>query len=150
MKIFLLAVIFLCGSVLHGLAQSATVIAEQANLRGTPTTAGKVVERLSQNTVVELIKQKGPWFLVQAKDFAGWVHGDTLKVDGPLNLEVIDSNSLTVAPAPVYVAPQRPVERQQTTRTPSSSRTYIRGPRGGCYYYSASGNKVYVDRGLCN
>jgi hypothetical protein len=27
---------------------------------------------------------------------------------------------------------------------------YIRGPRGGCYYLSASGRKIYVDRGLCN
>lgn len=33
---------------------------------------------------------------------------------------------------------------------PSSSNGYIRGPRGGCYYLSGSGRKVYVDRGLCN
>ncbi|MBW3519513.1 hypothetical protein [Flavobacterium sp. NKUCC04_CG] len=32
----------------------------------------------------------------------------------------------------------------------SSSRSYTRGPRGGCYYISASGKKVYVDRSLCN
>lgn len=24
------------------------------------------------------------------------------------------------------------------------------GKRGGCYYYSGSGNKVYVDRAYCN
>lgn len=27
---------------------------------------------------------------------------------------------------------------------------YIRGPRGGCYTFSASGNKRYVDRSLCD
>jgi len=27
---------------------------------------------------------------------------------------------------------------------------YIRGPRGGCYTYTKSGNKRYVDRSLCN
>ncbi|WP_462248112.1 SH3 domain-containing protein [Ekhidna sp.] len=32
----------------------------------------------------------------------------------------------------------------------SLSRTYHRGPRGGCYYYSKTGKKVYVDRNLCN
>jgi hypothetical protein len=32
----------------------------------------------------------------------------------------------------------------------SSSGSYIRGPRGGCYTYSASGRKRYVDRSLCN
>lgn len=33
---------------------------------------------------------------------------------------------------------------------PSSSSGFIRGPRGGCYTYSASGRKRYVDRSLCN
>jgi len=32
----------------------------------------------------------------------------------------------------------------------SSSKYYIRGPRGGCYYVTASGRKQYVDRSLCN
>lgn len=31
----------------------------------------------------------------------------------------------------------------------SESRTYQRGPRGGCYYLSASGKKVYVDHSYC-
>ncbi len=31
-----------------------------------------------------------------------------------------------------------------------SSRQYIRGPRGGCYYINSNGNKTYVDRSLCN
>jgi hypothetical protein len=30
------------------------------------------------------------------------------------------------------------------------SRQLIRGPRGGCYYINESGNKVYVDRSLCD
>ncbi|NBA84856.1 hypothetical protein GVN16_03750 [Emticicia sp. CRIBPO] len=34
-------------------------------------------------------------------------------------------------------------------RVPASSRTYIRGPKGGCYYLSSGGNKEYVDRSLC-
>lgn len=31
-----------------------------------------------------------------------------------------------------------------------STRSYIRGPRGGCYYINSNGNKTYVARGLCN
>ncbi len=38
----------------------------------------------------------------------------------------------------------------QRSYTPSTDRGYIRGPRGGCYYYSGSGRKVYGDRSLCN
>ncbi len=30
-----------------------------------------------------------------------------------------------------------------------SSRTYRRGPRGGCYYINSNGNKTYVDRSKC-
>lgn len=38
----------------------------------------------------------------------------------------------------------------QTYRRPAASyRTYYRGPRGGCYYLTAGGSKVYVDRGEC-
>ncbi|UIR54788.1 hypothetical protein LZQ00_10920 [Sphingobacterium sp. SRCM116780] len=32
----------------------------------------------------------------------------------------------------------------------SSSRSYIRGPRGGCYYINGNGGKTYVDRSMCN
>ncbi|WP_299680904.1 hypothetical protein [uncultured Dokdonia sp.] len=32
----------------------------------------------------------------------------------------------------------------------SSSKRYIRGPRGGCYYINSNGNKTYVSRSLCN
>ncbi len=37
-----------------------------------------------------------------------------------------------------------------STRTDASGRTYITGPRGGCYYVSASGKKNYVDKSYCN
>lgn len=31
----------------------------------------------------------------------------------------------------------------------SAARSYYSGPRGGCYYLSAAGKKVYVDRSYC-
>lgn len=39
--------------------------------------------------------------------------------------------------------------RRTSARRSSASRVYHTGPRGGCYYYSASGRKNYVDRSLC-
>ncbi|MEM1336883.1 MAG: hypothetical protein AAGF96_03990 [Bacteroidota bacterium] len=36
------------------------------------------------------------------------------------------------------------------TKKYRSSRTYYRGPRGGCYYINSNGNKTYVARSLCN
>ena len=35
-------------------------------------------------------------------------------------------------------------------KTPASGGKYVRGPRGGCYYITPSGNKAYVDRSKCN
>ncbi|AIY12613.1 hypothetical protein [Cellulophaga baltica] len=32
----------------------------------------------------------------------------------------------------------------------SRSKSYYRGPRGGCYYINSKGNKSYVSRSLCN
>ncbi len=33
---------------------------------------------------------------------------------------------------------------------PRTTRRYIRGSRGGCYYINSNGNKTYVDRSICN
>ncbi|WP_109853325.1 hypothetical protein [Aquimarina sp. AU58] len=39
--------------------------------------------------------------------------------------------------------------RQKQYR-PKTTRTYYRGPRGGCYYINSNGNKTYVARSMCN
>lgn len=40
--------------------------------------------------------------------------------------------------------------KKETPKTTTvGNRTYITGPRGGCYYNNASGNKVYVDHSFC-
>lgn len=31
----------------------------------------------------------------------------------------------------------------------AQARTYILGPRGGCYYINRNGNRTYVDRSFC-
>ncbi|SIQ86623.1 hypothetical protein [Maribacter ulvicola] len=36
------------------------------------------------------------------------------------------------------------------TKRYRSSKSYYRGPRGGCYYINSNGNKSYVSRSLCN
>lgn len=130
----------------HG--QMATVIAEKANLRGTPSDKGKVVDKLQRGDEVEIVIDSGSgWYLVQAKDYAGWLHGNTIKLS--------EEKRFTL------VSPSQPVERETRPALPPSpiitapsrrsdpSRTYIRGPRGGCYYLNSKGNKTYVDRSLC-
>ncbi|MBX3266437.1 MAG: SH3 domain-containing protein [Acidobacteria bacterium] len=156
MRRVLFLIAFLLWVAATGWPQSAKVISENANLRGTPAASGKVVDTLPRATSVQVIKQAGSWFLVQAAEYVGWVHGNTIRLDAPLDISTADPSTLYSSPIavprepaptpPVYVAPQRTAP----ARTPSSDRTYIRGPRGGCYYYGSSGRKVYVDRSLCN
>lgn len=43
----------------------------------------------------------------------------------------------------------KPVNKVRNLKKNSNSRTYITGPRGGCYYIDASGKKTYVDKVLC-
>jgi hypothetical protein len=43
---------------------------------------------------------------------------------------------------PQYVAPSR--------SSTSGGNGYTRGPRGGCYTFSSSGKKRYVDRRMCD
>lgn len=58
-----------------------------------------------------------------------------------------DSQTSYQPPTPQpYVSP---TNSYSGNSTPTSG-GYIRGPRGGCYTYSASGNKRYVARSLCN
>lgn len=116
-------------------AQTATVIVENANLRGTPNSNGKIVDTVSEGAALQVLQQKNVWFLVQSTDFVGWIHGDTIKYSS----NAFGLTRSSPAPRPARVS-----------KPPASSGNYIRGPRGGCYYINGSGRKQYVDRGLCN
>lgn len=43
-----------------------------------------------------------------------------------------------------------PQSYQPSNKKNSGNSNYIRGPRGGCYTFTASGRKKYVDRSLCD
>lgn len=60
-----------------------------------------------------------------------------------LELEAKQQNKAESAePMQMYQAP--------TSNSNSRNNRLIRGPRGGCYTLTKSGNKRYVDRSLCN
>lgn len=58
-----------------------------------------------------------------------------------------EASNLVPAAGRASVIPRRIA--QPTSRLPMSSRSLIRGPRGGCYYLTAGGSRVYVDRSKC-
>lgn len=85
------------------------------------------------------IKRNGKWQVV------AW-QATTIPKPGPELNSGADSKS-TYKPVPLSLAESKNVTVPIIS---SSSKNYLKGPRGGCYYLNASGNKVYVDKGLCN
>lgn len=59
-------------------------------------------------------------------------------------------SSLPVEKRPRPETKDTPPVSSSDSNNKSSDRTYIRGPRGGCYYINSSGKKTYVDKSLCN
>lgn len=64
-----------------GNSKSATVISENANLRDTPATSGKVIQMVPEGASVEVIRQKGAWFYVSSSGQKGWLHGNMLRYE---------------------------------------------------------------------
>jgi hypothetical protein len=136
----------------------ARVISLSANLRDTPSVSSASTQEVAEDTLVKILDEKLPWYVVRVGNRVGWMHGDTLEF-----ISTRDSAPPTEQTvAPDYTPPTPPARRRQnlpetppdtggySRRRTGSDRTYITGPRGGCYYISGSGRKVYVDRSSCN
>lgn len=103
------------------------------NVRAQPNKHAAVVRTLSRGDQVTL----------GAKDANGWA---------PL-FDYAGRQTGFVYRASDLVRTQAPTARSTSgslRRSSADSRGYYTGPRGGCYTYSASGRKRYVDRSLCN
>ncbi len=130
----------------------ARVISQEANLRDAPSVIGESSEVIAEDTLVKVLDEKLPWYVVRVGNRVGWMHGNTIEfigVKAPIPPRLIN---------PLPPPTRRPLRRFNTeagyrqgpARSTSVEQGYIRGPRGGCYYISGSGRKVYVDRSLCN
>jgi len=86
------------------------------------------------------IKRKGRWQVV------AW---QSTIVPKPAPEVKTTSQSPSADSKPVIMAASLPPISQPPSNLTAESRTYRRGPRGGCYYLTSSGKKVYVDHGLC-
>jgi hypothetical protein len=103
------------------------------NVRSQPDKHAAVVRTLSRGDQVTL----------GSKDANGWA---------PL-FDYSGRQTGFVYRASDLVRTQAPTARSSggsSRRSGAESRGYYTGPRGGCYTYSASGRKRYVDRSLCS
>jgi hypothetical protein len=158
MKHRLLLVLVICSSSLTAPVNAQTpkyarVISPNANLRDTPSIVNGSEQEIVEGTIVKVLDEKLPWYVVRAGNRVGWMHGNTIefidpKVSAPTpqRPQAVDPDYAPSTPSVL----RRRSSTQTSTRISGESRGYITGPRGGCYYLSGSGRKVYVDRSLCN
>jgi hypothetical protein len=155
-KLTLVFLFLLAGAgLVDAQVRTATVISERANLRETLVHTGEVKQEVAIGASIKVLDRKGAWYVVRIDDSVGWMHGNTFRFGGGSGIRqpnpVLEEGEFPVPtadrPRPITLDS---VGSSDSGARSSSGRTFIRGPRGGCYYYSSSGRKVYVDRSLCN
>jgi len=117
-------------------------IHEPLNVRSKPSKQGATLRTLPRGTAVRLGPKDGNGW-APLYDYAGNADGYVYRASDAVRS---------------YPAPERPPTKPRarslssgsTRRSSAESRGYYTGPRGGCYTYSASGRKRYVDRSHCN
>lgn len=106
------------------------------NIRSQPSRAASVVRTLHAGDSVTVADPEDGWSAVLERgETTGYVSRTT--------------NSLRRS-RPDAIRPLLPSGRSRSRRGSSGSQVYHLGPRGGCYYYTGSGRKEYVDRSLCH
>jgi hypothetical protein len=108
------------------------------NVRAEPRQGASVVRTLHRGDYVQL----GP------KDANGWAR---LYSAGSPEGYVYRASELVQSQAPAVQAAMSAPRGSDggSRRSSAAGRVYHTGPRGGCYYYTGSGRKEYVDRSNC-
>jgi hypothetical protein len=152
MKLLIISALFMLTSAVVGQEtrpqnECVRVTASSATLRGRPSLTGKALDIVTKRTQLESIAKRNEWVLVQAEDYTGWIEAKWLE---PCNAGTV-SKTPVLGPSPAAAVPANPSPAVASTQSSSSeTRSYTKGPKGGCYYMSSSGRKVYVDHSLCN
>ncbi len=94
----------------------------------------------ASNEPVELVRQELP---ASTKPIVPAEQDKAPANSAPKN----DETAKSEIDVPAETEPSKP---HAEVKRNTAARNYTRGSRGGCYYLSASGNRVYVDRNLCN
>ncbi|HEX8392567.1 MAG TPA: SH3 domain-containing protein [Longimicrobium sp.] len=120
------------------------------NVRAKPSTTSRVVRTLRRGDTVSVGEAKDGWSpVIENGDRIGYVSraGEALRSYAP----TIPSPQVATYFNDGSGSARRAGSSRGTSRRSSAeSRGYYTGPRGGCYTYSASGRKRYVDHSYCN
>jgi|GEM_PF-5424515 len=134
---------FLGQESLPATIQAATYL-DETEMRSLPNPDAKLIRKIPANELVKVLETElGAYCKVSYKGKIGYIKQNELvfekKKSGKTPKAREESESAFSEPSINDVAPA----------PPNMNRTYLLGPRGGCYYINSHGNKQYVDRYLC-
>lgn len=125
-------------------------------LRDKPSSNGKILAEIPKGERISIFNNfQSPYFYVIYGDKTGYLSYSSIVLDETIRAfiesktegkRVATTNSESINKS----NPQNRAATKSSTYKSKASRVYHRGPRGGCYYINSNGNKVYVDRSLCN
>lgn len=126
-------------------------------LRAEPSPAATILTTIPAGAAVEIHScefEGGDWCSVTYSRTDGYVAAKYLLLSAP---KVLASTRATVSSSKSKATSSSSKSKAVASsskntprRSSAESRGYYTGPRGGCYTYSASGRKRYVDRSYCN
>lgn len=106
-----------------------------------PFTGVELIKKLPVNTKLVLLSKVRSFWEVKTIYGTGFLSNIYVKDSPNATTTELYSSSLTN---------DKPSKKSTYRRSSNStSRRYIRGSRGGCYYINSNGNKTYVDRSKC-
>ena len=116
---------------------------------------GEVVAEIpSYSSILVFSDFKSPYFKVQYNGIVGFMSFGSIIMNDGLRLIKSERKNNVVTTKKNYSKPNQNSNSKSSSYSSSRkrhypSRSYIRGPRGGCYYINSNGNKTYVDRSFC-
>ncbi len=108
---------------------SAVVISQHANLHESANQKSGVLDVVPQDASVEVIKQRGVWFLVKTETAQGWMHGNTLR------LEKFDTTSRITKQPKIQTAEPETNNSGATAKCRDGSLSYSAHRRGTCSHH---------------
>lgn len=134
-------------SLLAKINDSSIVVTtmEGAKLKEVPEVFAEAFKTFPEGVKLTVIGKEGSYFHVCSSNECGFMSDLWFKADK--NKALLNSVESKTA-----ISKQSIKTKQSTTSKSnrnSTGRSYIRGPRGGCYYINSNGKKTYVDRSNC-
>jgi hypothetical protein len=126
-----------------------TLLKRNCSFYETPSENSKIIEFPKKKTSIYLIEyyKYGTYFKAIYNNKIGYIkEKDLRQIKKVRELKLVKKSENTYSNSLISKKKAKTTYKKKRTY----SRSYYRGPRGGCYYINSNGNKSYVSRSLCN